>query len=96
MTAPPVRRSAGGRRGLEDGLRMEGGWGMVLVKGGRGYHVLDLAGGQNWREERLVRGKGIEVWLDRSIFTVTYSYTLVSLLQILPDTTPPLHPAKWL
>ena len=46
---------------------------MVLVKGGRGYHVLDLAGGQNWREERLVRGKGIIGWLDRSIFTVMYS-----------------------
>ena len=58
---------------MEDGLRMEGGWRMVVVKGGRGYHVMELAGGQNWREERLIRGKGIIGWLDRSIFPVYYN-----------------------
>ena len=40
---------------------------MVVVKGGRGYHVMELAGGQNCREERLIRGKGIIGWLDQSI-----------------------------
>ena len=43
---------------------------MVVVKEGRGYIVLELAGWQNWREERLIWGRGILVWLDRSIFPV--------------------------